>query len=231
MLRLALLLCSLTSTAAVRRLLVTGANKGIGKAICAAALQQHPDVHVLLGSRDATRGKRAIQSIVEAAPDCEGRIEMLTIDVADSESVAAAAKEVKTKYGTDALFGLCNNAGIGFGKGFGPTLATNYYGTRNVCEAFLPLMSSGGRVVNIASASAPMFVAACPADQRAVFTDPAVTLDAIEEVSGLLFQSPMPNGTATRVFPLLALDWPCCDSSDEPTSGSCVPTILLPLTA
>lgn len=167
-----------------RRVLVTGANKGIGRALCAAVLEQHPDVHVLLGSRDTARGKQAIKSIIESTPSAAGRLEMLTIDVSDPALVAAAAKEVASRYGSEApLFAVCNNAGIGFGKGFGPTLATNFYGTCNVCKAFLPLLAPGGRLVNIASASAPMFVAACPEDQRGIFTNPDVTLADIEAVS------------------------------------------------
>jgi len=175
----------LTTLAAIdiRRVLVTGANKGIGKAICTAALLQYPDVHVVLGSRDRTRAEEAVQAIVEANPGLSGRIELVQIDVADAASVAAAAAEIGKRHGATPLFGICNNAGIGFGKGFGPTLETNYYGTVRVCEAFVPLLSPGGRVVNIASASAPMFVSGCPGAQRDVFTSEDVTMDAIEAVS------------------------------------------------
>ena len=48
-------------------------------------------------------------------------------------------------------------AGMAFkGNTFGPaearqTLDTNFVGTQHVCEAIAPLMSSGGRVVNICS--------------------------------------------------------------------------------
>ena len=41
----------------VKRVLVTGGNKGIGKAICARLLADHPDVYVILGSRNAERGE------------------------------------------------------------------------------------------------------------------------------------------------------------------------------
>ena len=40
-----------------KRILVSGANKGIGRAICERLLANHDDVHVLLGSRDAGRGE------------------------------------------------------------------------------------------------------------------------------------------------------------------------------
>ena len=58
------------------------------------------------------------------------------------------------------LHGILNNAGIGFGKGFDATLETNFYGARRVCDAFEPLLQpDGGRIVNVASASGPIYVA------------------------------------------------------------------------
>ena len=59
------------------------------------------------------------------------------------------------------LYGLCNNAGIGFGRDVPTTLATNLYGAKRVSDSFVPLIADGGRVCNIASASGPMFVAGC----------------------------------------------------------------------
>ena len=47
----------------MRRILVTGANKGIGLAIVQAILKNHDDTFVFLGSRDAERGKKACETI------------------------------------------------------------------------------------------------------------------------------------------------------------------------
>ncbi len=46
----------------MRRILVTGANKGIGLAIARAILEEHDDTFVYLGSRDADRGRAWIRS-------------------------------------------------------------------------------------------------------------------------------------------------------------------------
>ena len=46
--------------------LVTGGNKGIGKAICKGLLLQHPSIHVILGSRDLDNGQRASSEIATA---------------------------------------------------------------------------------------------------------------------------------------------------------------------
>merc|ERR1712073_140400 len=45
-------------------ILVTGGNKGIGLAIVEALLQEVEDSIVLLGSRDAARGRQAVDQVV-----------------------------------------------------------------------------------------------------------------------------------------------------------------------
>ena len=57
-------------------------------------------------------------------------------------SIAAAAKDVASRYSGEPtpLYGLCNNAGVGFGRSIKETLATNFYGSVNVCDSFLPLL-------------------------------------------------------------------------------------------
>ena len=57
---------------ATRRILVTGANKGIGKATVAAILAAADDTMVLLGSRDLGRGEAAVADILSAQPAFKG---------------------------------------------------------------------------------------------------------------------------------------------------------------
>lgn len=90
--------------------LVTGANKGIGKAIVKAIVQTKPEVHVFLGSRDLSRGEAAVKDIPSS------RVSVLALDVGDLTSVEAAAKAVSES--GFALTAICNNAGVGFGLGF-----------------------------------------------------------------------------------------------------------------
>ncbi|CAE8704491.1 unnamed protein product [Polarella glacialis] len=167
-----------------RRVLVTGGNKGIGKALCKQLAVNH-GFHVLLGSRDEARGKAAIQSIVDANPACKEQIELLIIDTSSDASVAAAAACVAAKFGTETqpLYGIINNAGLGFTHTMADTLAVNAYGPKRVCDAFLPLLcASTGRVVNTASASGPMFVARSSDKHRQILTDPDVSWEQIEEL-------------------------------------------------
>jgi len=170
------------SAAGVRRVLVTGANKGIGLQICKKIVSTVPDAHVILGSRNAARGEKAVQEVISSVPDAAGRVELLELEVTDDASVAAAVSKLVTKYGSEKpLYGLCNNAGIGFGKSIPDTLATNFYGTKRVSEAFLPLLDpEKGRICNVASASGPNFVRGLDAAGKALFTSRTTSWEELE---------------------------------------------------
>lgn len=141
-----------------KNVLVTGGNKGIGRAICHRLLAEHPDVHVLLGSRDKGRGEQTIKELESSDASFNGRVQLVEIDTSSDESVKTASEQVANM---GKLYGIVNNAGI-IGKGFDDTVDVNYFGPRRVNDAFGPnLVRPGGRIVNIASASGPMFVASC----------------------------------------------------------------------
>jgi len=154
---LVVMLASLNERKTMRRVLVTGGNKGIGKAICQLLLEDHPDVHVLLGSRDADRGRKAVEDLQKLLGSiCHNRLELVELDTSSDDSVYKAAVSI------GPLFGIINNAGIGFGSSLAETLNTNYFGPRRVNDALSAhIQRPGGRIVNIASASGPVFVASC----------------------------------------------------------------------
>ncbi|MGF1466519.1 MAG: SDR family NAD(P)-dependent oxidoreductase [Sandaracinaceae bacterium] len=166
----------------MKRILVTGANKGIGLAVVRAILDEHDDAEVLLGSRSPERGAAARAGLVAERPAWDGRVEVLPIDVASDASVHAARERVREAYGVPALYGLVNNAGIGFGAQDVATIVdVNTRGVRRVCEAFLPLIDpEGGRIVNVTSASGPSFVERCSPERQRFFLDPEVSPDALE---------------------------------------------------
>lgn len=160
----------------MKRILVTGANKGIGLAIVEAILAEHGDAFVYLASRDPERGRTAAAELGKRAGFAE-RLEVIQLDVADEESVAAAAAKVRESLQGSKLYGIVNNAGIGLQRSdFAGVVQTNLLGLHRVCEAFLPLLEpNGGRVVNVTSASGPLFVADCSSEMRRFFIDPQMT--------------------------------------------------------
>ncbi|CAN5918254.1 SDR family oxidoreductase [soil metagenome] len=155
----------------MRRILVTGGNKGIGLAIVEAILDQHPDTFVYLGSRDRARGLEAAAALTREHADRNARIEVVALDVSDDRSVAEAAR------GVDSLHGIVNNAGIGLGNGdLAAVLETNTLGVHRVCETFLPLLDAkAGRIVNVTSAAGPSFVATCSPEMQRFFLDASTT--------------------------------------------------------
>ena len=127
--------------------LVTGANSGIGKEIARQLLGAGLTVYV--GSRDARRGRAAVEELGDEA-------HLLVLDVTDEQSVADAAARV------GQLDVLVNNAGIS-DAGQPPTetdaptfrrvYETNVFAVVAVTNAFLPALrrSANPRIVNISS--------------------------------------------------------------------------------
>jgi len=170
----------------VKRVLITGANKGIGWALVSKVLESVGDAFVLLGSRDPGRGEAAVQALVERNAAWADRVAPLQLDVADDRSVSEAARAVADQFGADPapLYGVVNNAGIGLPvSDLGPVLEVNIHGIRRVCEHFIPLLEpAGGRIVNVTSAAGPNFVASCSAERRQEWIDPQVGWADIESL-------------------------------------------------
>jgi NAD(P)-dependent dehydrogenase (short-subunit alcohol dehydrogenase family) len=122
-------------TIADRAVLVTGANRGIGRALVEEALRR--------GARRVYAGTR--QPL--AHPD--GRVTPLRLDVTDAAQIQAAAESV------ESLDLLINNAGV-FGSddlsdraALDRHLAVNLFGPWGVTQALLPLLTrSRGAIVN-----------------------------------------------------------------------------------
>lgn len=166
----------------MQRILVTGANKGIGLAIVEVILAQQAGAQVLLGSRDRRRGEAARASLLTKHPDWAERLQVLELDVAQEASVAAAAREVGEQQGKAPapLSAIVNNAGIGGDGTLSELLAVNLFGISRTCEAFLPLLEpAGGRIVNVTSASGPVFVAGCSRERRQFLVDPLIEWSAL----------------------------------------------------
>ena len=140
-----------------RAILVTGANRGIGKAIVEAILDKTSDTLVYLGSRDRKRGDDAVADIQARKSQWKDRVVMLPLDVGSDSSVDSAASIVRQNIPNNlAFYGIVNNAGVGYpDSDLKPTLNINVRGIKRVVEAFGPLLpSEGGRVVNHISSRA-----------------------------------------------------------------------------
>jgi NAD(P)-dependent dehydrogenase (short-subunit alcohol dehydrogenase family) len=138
------------STIADKTVLVTGANRGLGRALVDEALR-----------RDAKRVYAASRQPM-VVPD--ERVTPLILDVRDPGQIQEAVDRV------ESLDLLINNAGVSVPddlsdrSAFERHLAVNLYGTLDVTQAFLPsLTRSQGAVVNIVSLGALAAVPVLPA--------------------------------------------------------------------
>jgi|APCry1669189070_1035195.scaffolds.fasta_scaffold211495_1 NAD(P)-dependent dehydrogenase (short-subunit alcohol dehydrogenase family) len=70
----------------MKRILVTGSNKGIGLAIVRRLLEDYSDTVVLLCSRDRSRGLAAVDSLINQQRTWADRLHFIPLDVNSSES-------------------------------------------------------------------------------------------------------------------------------------------------
>lgn len=169
---------------ALQRILVTGGNKGIGLAIVKSLLARG-DVEAVLCARDARNGEEALRAILAENPAYAGRISYQSLDVCSEESVAAAADAVRTSGGS--LYAIVNNAGIATGAP-AELVATNLFGVKSVCDAFAGLIQEGGRVINISSGSAVMFLEKASEGKKALFTAQDLSWQTIEDQVDVFLQ-------------------------------------------
>jgi NAD(P)-dependent dehydrogenase (short-subunit alcohol dehydrogenase family) len=132
--------------------LITGANRGIGRAI-AEQLAAH-GATVLVAGRDLDR-------CIEAAAAIGSRAHPVLLDVTVQSSVEAAADLVRQRFGR--LDVLVNNAGVSGRLGMAPSESdidevravfdTNFFGVIRVTNAMVPLLrhTPAGRIVNVSS--------------------------------------------------------------------------------
>ena len=169
----------------MKRILITGANKGIGLATVAKLLGSYDETFLLLGSRDSKKGQQALNSLLNIQPEWKDRLDLIQIDVEQDLSVNSAAEEVVTKFGKtpSPLYAIVNNAGIGDSMlGLNKVLQVNTFGPKRVCDAFLPLLNpSIGRVVNVTSASGPLYLAGSSNETKKLLTNPEVSWTEIEK--------------------------------------------------
>jgi len=168
----------------MKRILITGANKGIGLATVKNLLESYSETYVLLGSRDLARGKQALEILFKSDHKFKDRIYLVQIDVEHDDSVYSAAEEVANTFGKTpgTIYGIVNNAGIGNSvEGLEKILQVNVYGPKRVCDAFIHLLdTSHGRIVNVTSASGPVFLSGCSNETKKLLTNPEITWTEIQ---------------------------------------------------
>ncbi|CAG8557786.1 porcine testicular carbonyl reductase 20beta-Hydroxysteroid dehydrogenase [Rhizophagus irregularis] len=180
--------------------LVTGANKGIGYAIVrnlalryAQRSSDNPPLTIFLTARDPNRGQESLRKIKQELKskqilkDENGNVDIkfLRMDLIDEQSIKDVKQILANENGLDILI---NNAAIASGIGefdinvVRSTLATNFYGTLNLCNQLYPLIRPNGRLINISSSVGMLKTLSSPELQKEFSRE---DLD-IDELIGLM---------------------------------------------
>ncbi len=177
-----------TTTITGKTVLVTGANRGLGRSLVEEALK-----------RRAARVYAAARQPI-AHPD--DRVTPVIIDVTNPAQIQAAADTV------ESLDILINNAGVSVPddlsdrSAFEHHLAVNLYGTLDVTSAFLPtVIRSRGRIVNVISVGAIAAVPVLPAYSvsKAAALSLTQSLRALVAGEGVGVQAVMPGPIDTEM--------------------------------
>jgi NAD(P)-dependent dehydrogenase (short-subunit alcohol dehydrogenase family) len=152
--------------------LVTGANKGIGLAVVGGLARL--GITVLLGARNAARGRDAVTEFLDTELD----VRFIQLDITDGASVLAAAEQIDRDHGR--LDVLINNAALKLELAPSPpsecpidvvreTFETNVFGSIRVIQAMLPLLrrATAPRIVNVSSGLGSLTLAATPGTKYA----------------------------------------------------------------
>lgn len=147
--------------------LVTGGNKGIGLEIVRKLAQA--GVHVLLGSRDKSRGDEATAALARDGLT----VKAVSLDLDQPATISATADTIAAEHGRLDI--LVNNAGIFDFADSTPSKASidavrrsmevNFIGALAVTQAMLPLLRAApeGRIVNLSSTLGSLSMNADPA--------------------------------------------------------------------
>src|SRR2546428_3847172 len=134
-----------------KTILITGANRGIGRALVDEALRR--------GAKRVYAGTRG-----EPLENADERVTPVTLDVTSAAQIQGAVENVQS------LDILVNNAGLDLHDdlsdraGLDRHLAVNLFGTHGVTQAFLPLLArSRGTIINVLSLAALAGVPFSPA--------------------------------------------------------------------
>ncbi|KAL8479240.1 hypothetical protein ACS0TY_026200 [Phlomoides rotata] len=133
--------------------IVTGANKGIGYALVKHLAEL--GLTVILTARNSARGLEAVESLKS-----EGlNVHLFCLDISDHCSIKTFVSWFEEAFGVVDI--LINNAAVSFNNIYENSvehaetvIATNFYGTKMLTDALLPLFrrsSTVARILNISS--------------------------------------------------------------------------------
>lgn len=201
----------------MKTILITGASRGIGRAIAVALAAK--DIRLILHGRDQT----ALATTQQEAEARGATTKIVVADFSRPEEVAALAESL----GAQPVDVLINNAGIAIIKpieeytldDWQTTLAVNLTAPFLLTQKLLPRMTPGSSIVNILSVAAKTGFAGWNAYCTSKFALEGFSQCLREEVRprGIRVINIYPAATATEIWKEIPGDWSLPDmmSADE----------------
>ncbi|HEV3409361.1 MAG TPA: SDR family oxidoreductase [Chthoniobacterales bacterium] len=192
----------------MKRILITGASRGIGRAI--AEKLATPATFLLLHGRD----EKALRETERVVQRVGARAEILICDLSDPR----AAEEMAEQIAREPLDGLINNAGIAVVKSFAEvslgewqrSLAVNVTAPFLLTKTLAQHMNSGASIVNILSIAAKTGFPGWSSYCMSKFALEGFSQSVREELRprGIRVINVYPAATATEIWNSVEGEWP-----------------------
>ncbi len=192
----------------MKRYLISGAGRGIGKAIALALAQ--PGIHLLLHGRNRQLLEETASEVRKKGTEAS----CLICDLTDTTAVAQMISSI----GQEPLHALINNAGIAVVKPFeqltledwNRTVAVNITAPFLLTQKLLPIMPVGASIVNILSVAAKIGFADWSSYCMSKFALEGFSLSVREELRsrGIRVINIYPAASDTKMWEQIPGDWP-----------------------
>ena len=192
----------------MKRILITGASRGIGRAIAESLAGEGRTLFV------HGRDEAALRATREAVEAKGGRAVTLTFDLRDPQTVEAMVEQI----GSEPLDVLIHNAGIAVVKPYEQvsleewltTLSVNVTAPFILTQKLAPRMRSGASIVNILSIAAKTGFPGWSSYSMSKFALEGFSQSVREELRprGVRVINIYPAATATDIWNTVEGDWP-----------------------
>ena len=144
------------STEMLRNIVITGCNRGLGRALVKLLCEKQTPHKIIFTARDSEKGHKIFQDITTKYP--KTHLFYHELDVSHPQSLKDFSKWFNSSFSTLDI--LVNNAALGLDmwskqlateKIMKKTLETNFYGLMNLTEHLLPSLRSDGKIINISA--------------------------------------------------------------------------------
>ena len=192
----------------MQRILITGASRGIGRAIAVRLASENR--HLLLHGRDRKELGETLRLVRGAGGDGT----LLVYDLSDTTELEALIRAAAA----EPVFALINKAGVGSARPLEEigsaewerALAVNVTAPFRLIQGLLPQLPSGGSIVSILSISAKVAFPNWSCYTAAKFAMDGFTRSIREELRprGIRVINIYPAATNTEIWNRIGGDWP-----------------------